>query len=377
MPATAYSVRFARELDVEQLATLMTGVQPTPERDGAELLRMSGDAIRDDIQCSSCGKFGARLVRSARSRASRAVLRQAHFRFVDPNGGDAHHPFCEFYGDDENRSVQGSLLDFGSEKSAETRAVRLLVCKGIEQGIFEQRRIREMRQWFFDLKSASRFTVSMPLEAIPWARALQRHPHYRRWQFHPLQAEMPAFDWKAAAKNQFTEDNLPLFDLLKSIPFDDATWRQASDLARKNHQREVFNATVLQPYYEAAISLCVFVAANGGIDFGKGRPEYFRAKGPPVALLALCALVLFISDWDMNAAIAAFAKLLSAPAPSNLTLGNLIGLNPFHEYAAWRLVVVSAEIAAQSPNGLDYDRQLASTEAALREQHRRWRDEQS
>ena len=200
MPATAFSVRFARELDVDQLAILMTGQQPTSARDGAELLSASGDAIRSDIQCSSCGKFGAHIVRSARSRASRAILRQAHFRFVDPNGGDAHHPFCEFHGNEETRSAQDSLLDFGSEKSAETRAIRLLVYKGIEQGIFDQRRIRDMRQWFFDLKSATRFTVSMPLEAISWAHALQRHPHYQRWPFHPSQAEMPAFDWKAAAK---------------------------------------------------------------------------------------------------------------------------------------------------------------------------------
>jgi len=61
-------------------------------------------------------------------------------------------------------------------------------------------------------------------------------------------------------------------------------------------------------------------------------------KGPPVALLALCALVLFISNWDMNAAIAALSRLLLAPVPSDLTLGNVIGLNPFHEYAAWRIL---------------------------------------
>ncbi len=188
---------------------------------------------------------------------------------------------------------------------------------------------------------------------------------------------MPAFDWKAATKNQFTEENFHLFDLLKGVPFDDATWRQASDLARKNQGREVFNTTVLQPYYDAAISLCVFVATNGGIDFGKGRPEYYRTKGPPMALLALCALLLFVSDWKMDVAISAFAKLLSAPAPSNLTLGNVIGLNPFLEYGAWRLVLTSAEVAAKSPNGLDYGGRLAAIEAALRDQHRPWKDRQS
>lgn len=87
--------------------------------------------------------------------------------------------------------------------------------------------------------------------------------------------------------------------------------------------------------------------------------------------------MLFVSDWDMNAAIAAFAKLLSAPEPSDGALGNVIGLNPFHEYAAWRLVIASAEVAAKSPIGLDYNARLAGIEAALREQHRLWKSLQS
>ena len=38
MPATAFSVRFERELDVDQLAILMTGTQPMQDRDGARLV---------------------------------------------------------------------------------------------------------------------------------------------------------------------------------------------------------------------------------------------------------------------------------------------------------------------------------------------------
>ncbi|CDX18249.1 conserved hypothetical protein [Mesorhizobium plurifarium] len=135
--------------------------------------------------------------------------------------------------------------------------------------------------------------------------------------------------------------------------------------------------TKLRPYYEAAISLCTFVAANGGIDFGKRQPKIYRWKGAPTALLALCTLVLFVSDWDMNAAIAAFAKLLSAPEPSDVALGNVIGLNPFHEHGAWRLVTASGEIAAKSPNGgLDCNARLAAIDSPLREQHRQWKEHQ-
>ncbi|WP_261331541.1 hypothetical protein [Rhizobium leguminosarum] len=307
-------------------------------------------------------------MRSAKARGAQALVRQAHFRFVDQQGGDAHHPFCEFSGDDNAGVWQpDSLLNFGSEKSQETRNVRVLVCKGIELGLFNQGTVRTMRQWFFDIKAASRFQVSATPASISWARTLQRHPHHHRWQFHPAQADLPAFDWAAAAKHQFTQENLPLFDFLKGAPREDAEWKRANAPAEKNLGHEVFNVTTLKPYYEASLTLCTFVARNGGISFGKVLPEYYRFKGAPLPLLALCALVLFTSAWDMNVAIAKFAKLLSAPTPTDYTLGNVIGLNPFHEYAAWNLVVIAAELAAKSPIGLDYSAQLAAIESRLRE----------
>lgn len=369
-------MRFARELDVDQLARLMTGHEPNIERDGAELLSDWGDAIRGDLVCSSCGKQGARVVRSARSKSSRAILRQAHFRFVSADGGDAHHPFCEFHGNDGSAPSQAGLLDFGSDKSAETRNVRILVCKGIEQGIFDQRRIRSMRQWFFDKKSEGRFTIDLSPEALQWARFIQRHSHYGRWQFHPAQAEMPEFNWKAAAKSQFTEDNVHLFDLVKDMPHDERAWRLAHELVRMHQDKAVFDVTALQSQYEAAIQLSVFIASNSGLNFGKVRPAYYRIRGAPVALLALCALVLFVSDWNMDAAIEAFARLLASPMPSDLTSGNVIGLNPFHEFTAWRIVVAATNIASRSVNGFDYEGQLASTEDRLRERHRAWKSEQ-
>lgn len=374
MPTTAFSAHFSRELDVEQLGWLLTASAPAGSQQTIHDFAPYADWIRRDIRCSSCGKSGAQVVRSAKARGTQVLVRQAHFRFVDQQGGDAHHPFCEFYGDDNGEVRQpDSLLNFGSEKNQETRNVRVLVCKGIELGLFDQATVRTMRQWFFDMKAASRFKVSATPVAMTWARTLQRHPHYHRWQFHPAQADMPAFDWTIAARHQFTQENLPLFDVLKGAPHDETEWKRANALAEKHLGHEVFNVTTLQPYYEASLILCTFVGRNGGISFGKTRPDYYRVKGAPIPLLALCALVLFTSAWDMNVAIAKFAKLITAPAPSDLSLGNVIGLNPFHEYGAWRLVVVAAELAANSPNGLDYSAQLISIELRLREQYRVWK----
>ncbi|MGY5790232.1 hypothetical protein ACXHXM_08170 len=374
MPTTAFSAHYSRELDVEQLGWLLSGNHPGNGQAAVADLSQWADWIRTDIRCSSCGKTGAQVVRPSKARGGQAVLRQAHFRFVDPQGGDGHHPFCEFYGNNTGEARQtDDLLNFGSEKSAETRAVRLLVCKGIEAGLFNQATIRAMRQWFFDLKSESRFKVRATSEALSWAQSLQRHPSYRRWTFHPAQAEMPAFDWAAAAKYQFTEENLALLELAKTVVHDDAEWKRAALLAARHFGQEVFNATVLQRYYEDTISLCAFVARNGGITFGKTKPDYYKFYGAPPPLLALCALMLFTSDWDMNTAIAKFARLLVSAEPNDLSLGNVIGLNPFHDYAAWRLVILAADVAGRSLKGFDYQAQLTAIESDLRRQHAIWK----
>lgn len=75
----------------------------------------------------------------------------------------------------------------------------------------------------------------------------------------------------------------------------------------------------------------------------------------------------------MNDAIGHFAKIMAAPPPGDLTLGNVIGLNPFHDYDGWRLIIGAQDIATKSRSGFDYPAQLKKIEAELREQHRLWR----
>jgi hypothetical protein len=209
---------------------------------------------------------------------------------------------------------------------------------------------------------------------IDWLAALQRHESYRRWVFHPAQGELPDFNWQTAAKYQFTQENLPLFDLARAVPFiSDRDKRKAHALVTKYQGREVWDVRVLQPYYDAAIELATFIASNVSLQFGKMPAANYRFSGAPAPLLALCALMLSISNWDMNAAIGRFGQLVAPPAPTDLSLGNVIGLNPFHDYTSWRIVILAADIAGQSPQGIDYSTQLRDIESRMREQHRLWR----
>ena len=372
MPRTAFSTYYARELDPEQLMALINHIDPGTVDPGADLPTPVREWIRGDIVCSSCGATGAQIVRPSHSRARASVVRQGHFRFVSATGDDAHHRFCEFRGDASDQHNE-SLVELGNARTTETRWIRALVCKGIENGIFNQAAIRGMRQWFFDLKTQSRMRMSVPPEAVDWIARLQRHPSHYRWPFHPVHAEMPGYRWDLAATYQFTEDNLPLFELIRGAPHEANTRQKAKALALRYQGLEVFDPAVLRPYYDVTLSLAMFIARNSDSGGGKSRPEEYRFTGVPLALLALCALLLFISNWDLNTAIATSARLFAAPRATDDTLGNVIGLNPFHDYAPWKLLAIASTVAAQSPNGFEYEAQLRSIEARLRETHRQWK----
>ncbi|MGY3413738.1 hypothetical protein ACVWZV_009905 [Bradyrhizobium sp. GM5.1] len=45
------------------------------------------------------------------------------------------------------------------------------------------------------------------------------------------------------------------------------------------------------------------------------KPYIVYGNGAPIAILALCALVLFVSNWGINAAITALARLCRQPGP--------------------------------------------------------------
>jgi hypothetical protein len=83
-------------------------------------------------------------------------------------------------------------------------------------------------------------------------------------------------------------------------------------------------------------------------------------------LLAFSALLLFSVKWDMGIAIDAFVRIQTAePAPDNLA-GNLIGLNPFHDYANWSSLIMAHRLNAMTTNRLDVERELKSIEMELK-----------
>lgn len=154
MAITAYSKKFKRELDVKQLLDLY---QQLPEDIN------HSEFIRTDIECPCCGTTGGRIISEGRSTKTNGVVKQAHFAFKNDNGLDTHLVFCDYYtGDDRDKKPSDeSVINLSKSGSATTEAIRKLVCTAIENDIFKQQDIRNMRSWFFEMRSTQDFKVEI------------------------------------------------------------------------------------------------------------------------------------------------------------------------------------------------------------------------
>ncbi|MBN7763686.1 hypothetical protein JYP52_21340 [Nitratireductor aquibiodomus] len=377
MPETAYSTEFRRELDPQQLLELMRADLFASAGTMEDISEQERQEIKSDVICSSCGVGGAQIVRTSFGRSSGRAVRKPHFRFEGPGGEDAHRRYCEFGREAPEREA-GWRVSFASARTEEARFVRSLVCKGIERKLFDQSSIRAMRQWFYEQKAKSRITIPASPERIVLMQKLDRHyPHVAQWPFSPVHAEMPNFNWREAAMRQFTEDNREFLswyhERARRARFS-SSYERAKSIVESRPAEEAFDRSVLREQYEKSITLSSFVAANSEFPH-KNNPAHYRSKGAPTPLLALSALVLFISDWSMDEAIGCYSKMFAAPDAKDNTLGNVMGLNPFHDFDAWEIIKIASELAERSPSIQNYDEALAAVEKRIREEHRRWRSE--
>lgn len=368
MPITAYSNRFQCELDPDQLLNRGRGAGEPTVDDLGEILPQARVWIAKDIVCSSCGMPGAQIVRSAR-KVRGAGTRQSHFRFTGPDGADAHHPLCEFHNSESGASGDG-LLSFIVGRGSETAWVRQIVCRGLHYGSFGQNHIRAMRQWFFDTRAANQFRLTITGEAVEWTVGLRRSGSISGISFHPSHGDLPNFLWRGAAVTAFHEANSQLMLIVRNsrTGIDAGLIKRAKILLQKSHGKAVFDVEALRSPYDLTLRLARFIAENSDYP-SKSRNPYAQ---PPPAMLALCALMLHMWSWDMSKAIAAFIWLLRAPPVDDQTMGNVMGLNPFHDYEGWALLRLAQQAAQLSPGGFSLKLQIDRMEEDLRSRHLAW-----
>lgn len=375
MPITAYSKEAAREVDLEQWLTLnhySTKDDPLLERMPAELREKAAR----DIECSGCIAHGAMLVAVGRQRGVGRSVSQGHFRFGSTGCTNPHNPLCDFYFDEQAPRNTDYLVNFASDKSTFTRVVRDLVCRGIRVGHFGQGDIRRMRLWFLDEKTAHAMPLDVTPELLSWCIDMDATRLARELPFQPEHGQMPGFDWVQAAKSEWRRRNAGLFeDRPMRVHFRSETIQRALKLIELKGSATVLDPTALREKYDAVVQLSEFAALYIYHLVGTKPTTYWRIDGLKSAgrgLLALCALLLFMNNWDIARASSAFARLTALPSAADGTEGNVMGLNPFHDYEAWQILHEARQVAARRTDARPVAEQIDAIKTELHTAHLEW-----
>lgn len=338
MAITVYSKTFKRELDKNQLESLYL-------QNVSENLDGFRKFVYEDAECPICNVTGAHYVSEGYSRETRRKVKQAHFAFRKPDDTDAHKVFCDHYnGPGKVRDSGGDVfIKLGKDGSDITVFVRELVCRGIEHKIFDQTDIRNMRKWFTELRESGDIIISYSPHVIKLLRAsfYSDGDHYEIQEgiqyssdfnlndevYKSLICKYPPF----FGIDINTKENNALMGLYRST-----LTNQAHRLVIKDKGIRIFDRRELNGKYLAALHLSKTIIHHSDLLRRKFTSPLSIMRSNQ--LLALSALLLFVSEWDEEIARDKFNMLLSAGTSTLPDAGNVIGMNPFIHYDAWKII---------------------------------------
>ncbi|WP_455865659.1 hypothetical protein [Pantoea agglomerans] len=370
MTITAYSRTFKRELDARQLESLY-------DKNNVDSALSFRDFVKADIECPACNVSGGHYVAEAKSQSKGNIVKQAHFAFRDSQGKDTHLPFCDFYtGSDKlNVVANDGRVDFMRSGSEATQQIGLMVCAGIEANIFSQQDIRNMRQWFLGLREQGSFIFNLNPHILQIARASLIRNKRNRDQY--------IVDVSETTNSWFDID----YEVYQSLYFkfpelnldrrnDPELWgvrlkgvvTKAKSIIVKDSGTATFDRSSLSEKYQLTTQVASLVrGAHPRLRVLLGySASALRGSNP---LMAFAALLLFVSDWDVVAAEKKIEAILDVKSVTDITAGNVVGLNPFIHYSAWVLVKALHDLQSELEYEVDFDAEFNSEKERLKNQY--------
>ncbi|MDZ5436841.1 hypothetical protein T3H00_29845 [Pseudomonas fluorescens] len=346
MPLTAFSASRQMELDVDQLLQYLADIHQRGKLKPKEPIPdIWKQTIHSDLECPACFVRGAEVVRASSSKVTGEAVKQAYFRF--PGG---HHPFCDFAILPTGEAPEGLVQFISTARDGISRAIRDLVCKGIQIGVMDQVKIRGMREWFHHRKLSSQFHVSLDQQVLQWVAAVQSGAWPVKYQPQWLTVnqellDIPGFDLRTATEVMLARRHASLLTyLLERAGMIRPLVSRIAKLASDHQGRSAFDPTSLKTEYDATLALAHFISHHyEPVRRAIGRASYSAMKGSK-PLMAFTALLLFLSNWNLNQAAVLFARIAGYKGYVDQSLGNVMGLNPFHDYEAWSALKVIQEI---------------------------------
>jgi hypothetical protein len=371
MPLTAFSASRQMELDVDQLLQYLADSHQRGKLKSREPIPDTWkQTIHGDLECPACFVKGAEVVRASSSKVTGEAIKQAYFRF--PGG---HHPFCDFAILPPGEAPQGLVQLISTARDGISRAIRDLVCKGIQIGALDQVNIRGMREWFHHKKLSSQFDVNLDQQVLQWVAAVQAGAWPVKYQPQWLTVNqellsIPGFDLGTATKVMLARRHESLLTyLFERTGMIRPLVSRIAKLASDHQGQPAFDPTTLKVEYDATLALAQFISHHYE-PLRRAMGRGYGAMQGSKPLMAFTALLLFLNDWNLNQAAAFFARIASYQGYVDQSLGNVMGLNPFHDYDAWSALKVIQETPASDigPYNLahGWKEWIEETAAALR-----------
>lgn len=345
MPTTAYSKTFNGEFQVDQLENLHLEF-----KDSLKLIPDFREFIKSDVLCPCCNVPNAIVVSQGYSKTSKKPVTQAHFAFKNFDGLDSHHKFCDFYSglDKEILTTNDCMIKFRKSNNLATEIVRKFICAGIENNVFSQKDILDMRQWFIDLKSTNSFYVNDNRIALKVLHQMIINDYKKQKQYI----------YNNDAIELINVDNEAIKLLAFKVPFRDLpdpqkkedNWiyyflssktiiENALKISIKDNQSYTYDRTLLEEKYKDAWQLAYKIASSDHDLSEKYGRSIFNKVKKVNSIMAYACLLLFINKWDLDASME-MHKTCIAPIDkvNNMNLGNVMGINPFVNYSEWKVL---------------------------------------
>ncbi|WP_429210285.1 hypothetical protein [Aeromonas veronii] len=357
MSLTAYSRTFKRELQVSQLKELF-------ENSSSTISGEFKDFVKADVECSSCLARGATIVQAGKDALGR-VVKQEHFAFRDASGGDPHQKYCDHYtGPDKVKCPDNdALFDFRKSNSPITEKIKTLVCIGIENNIFSQQDIRDMREWYINLRTnaTTRFKISHHLVNIANTALYlnTKKPDLNKYIENRAKSINHDFDLDKEVYNSLVFKN-PQYRF-NNIDAQSKRWlnhvgyadvrKKAIQIINLNNGERSFDRLELSNKTILTFKVASLIRESDNLLSNTLKGRSFLKNNP---LMALASLLLFVSKWDLYIASDKLKKILEIGQANDLTAGNVIGLNPFIHYSAWSVVQILDKIRRETNDTTDY-----------------------
>ncbi|MCS3403230.1 hypothetical protein NYE92_10905 [Pantoea sp. B566] len=352
MAITIYSQRFKSELDKEQLERLYL-------KNVSDNLEGFRNFVHEDAECPMCNVTGAHYVSEGYSKKTNKKIKQAHFAFKKADSTDAHRVFCDYYtGQDKVMDSGGdAFIKFGKDGSKVTMLIRELVCRGIEHNFFNQQDIRNMRRWFADLRESGNVVISFSPHVIKLLSAsFYGRGEADKYEIEDGKQKETWFDINDEVYKSLrykyssflgidlnARENLPLNRL-----YSKTLTHRAYRLVLRDSGIRVFDRRELNDKYVAAMKLSTILTKH--YDFLRVKFTTPLSIMNNNQLLAFSALLLFISDWDEAIASDKFFMIANAANSLLPDAGNVIGMNPFIHYEAWKIIHRVQDLAGSLPD---------------------------